>query len=33
MCQKLIKFPDLFKTHFLENFVTLADDKITNVRL
>ena len=33
MCDKLITHKDLFKTHFLPILVTLADDKVVNVKL
>ena len=33
MCQKLIKFPKLFKEHFISNFISLGSDPVINVRL
>lgn len=33
MCEKLMKYSDIFKAHFLENMLPLADDKVPNVRI
>ena len=33
MCGKLMNKTDLFKKHFLDIMVALADDKVINVRM
>ena len=33
MCSTLMDNPERFKEHFLENFVALGKDKVSNVKL
>jgi len=33
MCEKIMKYPEIFVKHFLSCFVPLADDKVPNVRI
>ena len=33
MCNKIMKDEEIFKTHFLDSFKDLANDKVSNVRV
>merc|ERR1712146_675640 len=33
MCEKIMKYPDIFNKHFITYFLKLGEDKVVNVRI
>jgi len=33
MVGKIMKYPEIFKQYFVENFIELSEDKVPNVRI